>query len=282
MIHYSDTTIQKLYEDADFRRDYERFREHNTEALEFRRFIDGIELNKKYFRLAMNKQGHRRKHQRANVGEDTLAIKEVTSYLNKVTDRTIGRITNEIRIRLEGKDYLRPLILDSIIEKSLLYTQYIPMYLGLVKELYTTSDSKTDQTVDTELSTFFMQRLDAIYQGILDSTVDTDESDYLQFCAKNKRLDKLIGHSLLITECEKQGFVVGRVHPTLDSFLTLLQEEDDPTETYKCVQCLYNIMKSLYSEHELPSEYVERIQSLIKTETSSKIKFKMMDILERR
>jgi hypothetical protein len=76
--------------------------------------------------------------------------------------------------------------------------------------------------------------------------------------------------------------VKGRIHPTLDSFLILLAEEDDPSETYKCVQCLYNIMKSLYGMSRLPQGYIIRIQGLIEAEKSSKIKYKMMDILERR
>jgi len=273
MIHYTDETLRDLFETEEFQEGYERYCSQKTEARDFRKFIDGIEINKKYFRLHMNKQGYRRKHQRSNVGEDTVAIKEITSYLNKVTDRTISDITVKIQKRLVGKGYLQALILDSIIEKSLLYTQYIPMYLGLVKDLY--SD-------DSELSETFMKRIDVIYTGVLEAKVDTDESDYLQFCAKNKRLDKLIGHSLLITECEKQGVVVGRIHPTLDSFLTLLDEEDDPTETYKCVQCLYNIMKSLYGKSLLPQGYSTRIRGLIERETSSKIKYKLMDIMERR
>lgn len=273
MIQHSDESIKAIVETPEFKKDYGTYRSQNTETKEFRKFIDSIEINKKYFRLAMNKQGYRRKHQRGNVGEDTLAIKEITSYLNKVTEQTIDRITGEIQKRLVDKDYLMPLIVDSVIEKSLLYTQYIPMYLGLVKDLYRTVP---------DIKETFMGRIDVIHKGIVEAEVNTEESDYLQFCAKNKRLDKLIGHSMLITECEKQGFVEGRIHPTLDSFLTLLAEEDDPSETYKCVQCLYNIMKSLYGRSRLPQGYITRIQGLIDTEKSAKIKYKMMDILERR
>ena len=58
------------------------------ECSEFSDFINSIELNKKYFRLEMNKKkGYRNKHK--NMSDDTIAIKEITSLLNKVSDKYI-------------------------------------------------------------------------------------------------------------------------------------------------------------------------------------------------
>jgi hypothetical protein len=109
-----------------------------------------------------------------------------------------------------------------------------------------------------------------------------ETTDYLIMCEKNKKLDKLIGHSLLITELEKKKIVTGKIHPTLEKFIVILSECEVDEEKYKCVQCLYNIMKSYYGEFILPEGYKVKIQSLIDNEQSNKIKFKMMDILERK
>ena len=43
-----------------------------------------------------------------------------------------------------------------------------------------------------------------IYEKIISLNIDKDQSEYLQFCDKNKHLDSLIGYSLLITELEKK------------------------------------------------------------------------------
>ena len=57
---------------------------------------------------------------------------------------------------------------------------------------------------------------------------------------------------------------------------------DEDEEKYKCVQCLYNILKSYYGDYILPEGYNQNLKHLISLEKTTKIKFKMMDILERK
>ena len=122
---------------------------------------------------------------------------------------------------------------------------------------------------------------DKIYRDIQNYEIK-GESDYLMMCEKNKKLDKLIGHSLLITELEKKKIVINKIPPVIDGLITTLKDCEDDDTKYKCVQCLYNIFKSYYDKDFLPNEYNSKIQSLIDNEKTNKIKFKMMDILERR
>ena len=112
--------------------------------------------------------------------------------------------------------------------------------------------------------------------------IDESQSEYLQFCDKNKKLDKLIGYSLLIAECEKMNIIDNQIHPLLMELITILSETEDNDEKYKCSQCLYNIFKSLYSSSELPPVYYEKINKMKNDETFMKIKFKYMDILDRK
>ena len=77
----------------------------------------------------------------------------------------------------------------------MLYTLYIPSYIALLENIYS----------DDNWAKEFIHVVEESYQELINNTGDTTQSDYLQFCDKNKRLDKLIGHSLLIVECEKKG-----------------------------------------------------------------------------
>ena len=75
--------INKLFCDEIFLLEYNEYNKDNNNLLELKKFINSIELNKKYFRLEMNKkQGYKKKYKNQNIGEDTLSIKEINSLLN--------------------------------------------------------------------------------------------------------------------------------------------------------------------------------------------------------
>ena len=270
--HYDDDRLSEIFASEDFLKGYEHYRHGNSEISEFRKFIDNIEINKKYFRLAMNKTGYRKKYHKQNVSEDTRAIKEIQSYLNKMTDQTANKLIGEIKTRVTGRDYLYKMIMESFIEKCIIYPQYISLYLRGLQEIYGPRPDFKES---------LMQCIDESHATIVNAVI-SEVSDYLTFCAKNKRLDKLIGHSMLITECEKAKLVKDRIHPSISSLLEILKEQTSDEESYKCVQCLYEILKSLYGTSLLPQGYIDQIKSLIDGETKPKIKYKMMDILERR
>ena len=68
----------------------------------------------------------------------------------------------------------------------------------------------------------------------------------------------------------------------MKELLYLLETNEDSNEKYKCVQCLYSIFQSLYQDCLLPEGYIQIITKLKDKESSMKIKFKLMDILERK
>jgi len=268
---YSSETLNEIFTDEKFLNDYAEYRKDNTEIIVFQKFIDSIKLNRKYFRLEMNKKkGFRNKNK--NISEDTIALKEINSLLNKTTDKNILSIRVKIKAKITNKHYLTDMIIESILDKCIIHTPYIPLYLDLINYLYSDTDMINEKI---NLLT------EKIYEAI--QTVEiTETSDYLIMCEKNKKLDKLIGHSLLITELEKKKIVTGKIHPTLENFMAILSDCEVDEEKYKCVQCLYNILKSYYGEYILPEGYNEKLKSLIDNEKSNKIKFKMMDIIERK
>ena len=268
---YTSEKLNEIFTDDQFLTDYTEYMKGNTQVDEFKKFIDSIELNRKYFRLEMNKKkGFRNKNK--NVSEDTIALKEINSLLNKTTDKNVLQIREKIKMKIENKNYLTDMIIESVLEKCIIHTTYIPLYIELINYLYSNTD-------------MINQKINKLSESIYESVINAEMKetrDYLIMCEKNKKLDKLIGHSLLITELEKKKIVTGKIHPVLENFMTILSDCEVDEEKYKCVQCLYNILKSYYGEYLLPEGYIVKIQSLIKNEKSNKIKFKMMDIIERK
>jgi hypothetical protein len=266
----SNQDLNDIFDSEDFKTNYDEYIK-KKECSQFSDFIDSIELNKKYFRLEMNKKkGYRNKHK--NMSDDTIAIKEITSLLNKVSDQNILSVRQKIKDKIVGKDYLRDMILESILQKCILHTIYIDLFIDLIHYLYPHTENiynKIDKCSDK------------IYRDIQNLEIK-GESDYLIMCERNKKLDKLIGHSLLIAELEKKKIVTGKIHPVVDEFIMTLKDCDDDDNKYKCVQCLYTIFKSFYGEYLLPEGYNVKLKELISKEKSMKIKFKMMDILERK
>ena len=274
MIHYSEKELYTIYQNDQFISDYNEYKIDNHNSIQLKQFIDSIELNKKYFRLTMNKKmGYKKKFKNQNISEDTVTIKEITSLLNKLTDRNINSIRDKIKDKLVNKNYLIELIIENILEKCIIHVLYIPIYIDLIMYLY---------SENTKINSIIQDKSDKIYETINKPIDKSDKSDYIIMCDKNKRLDKLIGHSILITELEKKKIVKDKIHPILENFISVLGECNEDDERYKCVQCLYNVFKSYYGEYILPEGYIQKLNNLIKKEESMKIKFKMMDILERK
>ena len=271
MSSYSKTQIDEIFQSENFINNYNEYKSNNDSNLID--FLNNIQLNKKYFRLEVNKNNYKKnKFKHKNIGDDTSSIKEVNGFLNKLTDKTYLKIRLKIKELLKNKEYLTELIIENILEKCIVYTSYIQLYIDLMKYLYSDNDN---------LNFIILKTADKLYDNINNATI-TESSDYLIFCEKNKKLDKLIGYSLLITELEKNNIIRDRIHNNLNNFIKTLSECDNDEEKYKCVQCLYNIFKSYYDNKPLSKNYNEKLQTLINIEKSMKIKFKMMDIIERK
>ncbi len=273
MDSYSEEYLDSLYQNEEFLSEYDEFMKDNVKVNEFKKFIDGIELNTKYFRLTLHKVGKNRRYKNQNLGEDTIAIKEINSLLNKLTDRNLQDIQAKILVKLNKKDYLMKMMIQNIIEKCIVHTNYIPMYIDLIVGIYGDNNGVKKLVIDST---------DQLYTKIQGTETSAEQSDYLKFCDKNKKLDKLIGHSILMTELEKKKIVQGKIHPILEDFISQMKECTDNDEKYKCVQCLYSVFKTLYEDCLLPEGYIQQLDKLIAEEKSMKIKFKMMDIIDRK
>jgi len=274
MITWSEEEYGKIFGSPEFEEGYKNYCVDKKEQIELTKFIESIKLNTKYFRLTTNsKIGQNKRFRNKNISEDTLAIKEINSLLNKLTDRNVGIIGEKIAIRLKGKDYLKKMMVDNILHKCVIQSHYNFYYITILIQIYKDIPN---------LNALIESNTDQIYHKIKNEVIDLNQSEYMQFCDKNKKLDLLIGHSLLITELEKLNIISNKIIPSLNELIEIISVTQDLDEKYKCVQCLYNIFKSYYGDSLLPQGFTDKLNLIVKSEKSNKIKFKVMDIIERR
>jgi hypothetical protein len=271
---WTEEELTTIYGSDGFISSYDKYCSTNKEQRDLLKFLDSIKLNEKYFRLTTNtKIGQNKRFRNKNISGDTLALKEVNSLLNKMTDKNLSNIIEKLKEKLKGKDYLKRMVIVNVLSKCVAQSSYNLYFIQALQEIY--KDHK-------DLNGIIYKEVFQIEEKIKTQEISKDQSEYMQFCDKNKKLDLLIGHSLLVTELEKMKIIKDKIIPSLNNLIDIISETDNTDEKYKCVLCLYNIFKSYYGDNLLPQGFVDKIKGLIETQKSNKIKYKLMDINERR
>lgn len=271
---WTEEELKEIYVSDNFISGYKEYCLNNKEQINLLKFLDSIKLNEKYFRLTTNnKIGKNKRFRNKNISNDTLALKEVNSLLNKMTDKNISVINGKIKDKLKDKNYLKRMVIVNVLSKCVAQPSYNNYYIQSLKEIYSNHD---------ELNCIIYKEVLEIENKIKNQEINKDQSEYMQFCDKNKKLDLLIGHSLLVTELEKMKIIKDKIIPSLNNLIYIISQTEDIDEKYKCVLCLYGIFKSYYGNNILPQGFIDKIKILIENEKSNKIKFKLMDIKERK
>ena len=197
-------------------------------------FLDNIDTNKKYYRMAI----HKNKRYSKVVAEDTQKIKQIISLINKLTEINYKTLSVKI-ISLMDEDYLIPYIVETLIEQSLTRHIYIPLYVGLLKHI---SSQKTNPIIQ--------RSCDKFYKQLFINNIEHQEkqSSYLDLCDKNKKIDHIIGFSLLITHMEKQQIVCGQITKVLQLFMETILQLTNYEEIYKMLISFHNISQIKFKE----------------------------------
>lgn len=223
-------------------------------------FLDNIDLNKKYYRMNINKN---KKYTKITT-EDTSLIKEINSMINKITDTNYDILKSQIIEKIKV-DHIIPYIIQKLTESSMKHHIYIPLYVGILKDI--NSEKKKNILIrlcNKHYTEFFHEY-----------NTDNSTSEYEKLCEKNKNTDNIIGFSLFISHLEKEEVIDNYIEKVLDPFMNNLS--DDNSELYKMLVSFESISNIHYQI--IPKRY-QMILNKIKTDTtSSKIKFKIMDIL---
>ena len=224
-------------------------------------FLDNIETNKKYYRIGI----HKNKRYKKETTADTENIKNINSLINKITEINYTIIKEEI-IGSINKEYFIPLIIESLIEKSILHHRYIPLYVGVLKEIQ--SQNKINlitKNCNKHFNNFFKTKV-----------INENDTFYEKLCSENKNIDNIIGFSILITHLEKENILNGYIEKVLDPFMNTIDQANE-IDVFKMLTSFYNISELYYKE--ITVKYRDKIIQQKEKTKSSKIRFKIMDIL---
>ena len=253
---------ESVLSSSDFLREYQKYlSKFNSESLT--EFLDNIDTNKKYYRMAI----HKNKRYAKVITEDTNKIKQITSMINKLTEANYESLSHKI-IQLVNEDYLIPYIVETLVEHSLTHHIYIPLYVGILKMI---SSEKTNPSIQRSCNKFHEKVFN-------DVSTDDGESSYLRLCAKNKKIDNIIGFSLLITHVEEEGILTEQISKVLIPFMENILRLENQEEVYKMLISFHNISQIKF-RNGIPEEYTQHLTILQKKPFSSKIRFKIMDII---
>lgn len=262
--HYSENIIQGIFNSEKFINDTNNYKNNNKEMIHtFENFITSLQLNDKYYRLELSK-----KKSKKYFADDTICIKEINGYLNKLTESNYDKLYLKIKKSLDDKQHLHNLILKNILDKAVIHYFLSHIYIRLINDI-NLNDSNNISNIINE-----------IYNDINNSE-PLEKDDYSLMCHRNKKIDKLIGYYILSVELEKSN-IIFNIETNIISLIENLKTVDNNDDKYKFVMCLYNILKSYYNDKYLLKNHSDLINELISNEKSNKIKFRLMDIIDRK
>tara|TARA_Y100001958_G_C21221987_1_gene547335 strand:+ start:58 stop:837 length:780 start_codon:yes stop_codon:yes gene_type:complete len=225
-------------------------------------FLDNIDLNKKYYRMNINKN---KKYVKVTT-EDTSLIKEINSMINKLTSSNYDILKKKIIDKITV-DHIIPYIIQQLTESSMKHHIYIPYYVGILKEI------KSEKKKQILIKLCNKHYTEFFYQ---DKNIGNNFTDYEKLCEKNKNIDNIIGYSLFISHLEKEDIIDNYIEKVLDPFMKNLSKDD--IELYKMLVSFESISDIHYQI--IPKRYQTILQTIKNETKSSKIKFKIMDILK--
>jgi hypothetical protein len=266
-VHYQIESLKKLFLSDVYISDKNKY-EKNKNLDTVITNLNSIEINRNYYRTGIKIKNPRYKK---NLSDDTNFIKSFKLSLNKMSSINHIKICSNICSEIESKKHLYPLLLEYIFEQSLLQHTYSKYYAELLQLL-------NNKFNDIEL---INKNISLSYEKI-NKPLEQESSEYSNLCSKNKQIDQLIGHSIFISELEMKGIINSKIDVSIKSILEKMNIELSEDELYKCLLCLYNIFKVIYKTNPIKKEYETKLIEIKNKIKFMKIKFKIMDILERR
>ena len=256
--------IKGIIESDEFLSEYSNYIKLNKRD-DITTFLDNIETNKKYYRMNINKN----KRYKKEVAQDTSIIKEINSLVNKITDMNYLNIKPLIIEKIKY-DHLIPYIIENICDNSILHHKYISLYVGILKEIKSEHKTKIILKICNNYHSKFFDKKES----------DEQNMTYQELCSKNKNIDNIIGLSLFITHLEKENIIEDYIDNILKPYMDNILIIEDDVEIYKMILSFYNISQIHYKDKNIPELYVSKLNELKSKTKLSKIKFKIMDILE--
>lgn len=269
-IHYTVESLRDLFLSDQYQSDKSKYEtSHQPILRDMKQFLNSIDINKQYFRTGLIVKNPKYKKK---VSLDTQVLKSFKTSLNKMSSVNYESLTRQLIKDIKPYSHLYPIVLQSLFEQALLHHTYSKYYGYLTEQLH-----KLFQDQSIILTQVVNTKRDIDKQQSIAST-----NSYDTLCNKNKHVDQLIGYSMFVSNLETRQIIQGYIEPTLQSLLNQCNHLTLEDELYKCVLCLYAIYNVVYGSTELPKIHQESLEKLRSSVRYMKIKFKILDILERR
>jgi len=252
--------INEFMKSPDFIKKYDDYLRNKDNSLQG--FLDNIDLNKKYYRMNINKN---KRYVKENTKETTL-IKEINSMINKITNVNYEVLKSKIIEKIEY-EHIIPYIIQKLAESSIKHHIYIPYYVGILKEINTSKKKSIILRLCNKYHTEFFY----------ENRKQNENTEYEQLCNVNKNIDNIIGFSLFISYLEKEDIIDGFIDKVIELYIYNLSSKDDIV-LYKMLLSFENIANIHYQL--IPQRYSQQLSEIKQSTTSSKIRFKIMDILK--
>ena len=222
-------------------------------------FLDDIDINKNYYKLGI-KKNKRYKNYKNNIINDTIEIKNIINTLNKLTLQNYESIINDFNFNNEN---ILPLIVENIIEKSLIHHKYIEIYIKFLIKL------NEKYNIIKIINKYIEKYKNKLFN------YKNNTSTYNDLCEKNINLNNIIGFSIFLTYLEKNEIINDINKIIIENIINKINI-DNVDDLYNIIVCIFNIQKI---KGHIDEVYITKLND-IKNNVPSKIKFKIMDIIE--
>jgi hypothetical protein len=247
-----------------FQNQYSKYKDDKKDfAITIRKFLNNIETNQNYYKMNVSFKNVKYKKK---ISDDTHVLKTINSKLNVCSENNVHEIQSDIRKLLVKKKHLIPQIIENIIEKCILQTMYLDLFIMILRD-FNDMDYVND-LIDGIVDTLF---------GDCNQTTPSDKSLYMQLCNKNKLSDNRIGFCECITMFEINGIVKDRVSSIMSRIIDIMNDETDEEKMYPLIVCLYSVAKRNQSYVHPHITYLKELSLSVKYK---KLMFKIKDILE--
>lgn len=247
-----------------FQNQYSKYKDDKKDfAITIRKFLNNIETNQNYYKMNVSFKNVKYKKK---ISDDTHVLKTINSKLNVCSENNVHEIQSDIRKLLVKKKHLIPQIIENIIEKCILQTMYLDLFIMILRD-FNDMDYVND-LIDGIVDTLF---------GDCNQTTPSDKSLYMQLCNKNKLSDNRIGFCECITMFEMNGIVKDRVSSIMSRIIDIMNDETDEEKMYPLIVCLYSVAKRNQSYVHPHITYLKELSLSVKYK---KLMFKIKDILE--
>ena len=252
--------INEFMKSPDFIKKYDDYLRNKDNSLQG--FLDNIDLNKKYYRMNINKN---KRYFKENNKEKNL-IKEINSMINKITNVNYEVLKSKIIEKIEY-EHIIPYIIQKLAESSIKHHIYIPYYVGILKEINTSKKKSIILRLCNKYHTEFFY----------ENQKQNENTENEKLFNINKNIDNIIGFSLFISYLEKEDIIDGFIDKVIELYIYNLSSKDDIV-LYKMLLSFENIANIHYQL--IPQRYSQQLSEIKQSTTSSKIRFKIMDILK--